>query len=262
MPGNRRGVRLAVMEDMFVVGLVLSLAIGVSLGLLGGGGSTLTVPVLHYVFGVSAHGAIASSLIVVGLTSMVAMVPHARAGHVRWRIGLVFGIASMAAALAGSRIGAALPGQVLLIAFAAVMVVSGIAMLLRTQRALAAPSHEPRMGRIVVLGAGVGLLTGVLGAGGGFIIVPALVIAGGLPVTSAVATSLLVIAMNSVAAYAGMAMHVDLEGGLIAPVVALAVIGTFAGTWIGRRMSPSQLQRSFAYFVIVLGLVIAIAELW
>lgn len=247
---------------MFVLGLVLSLAIGLSLGLLGGGGSTLTVPVLHYVFGVDAHSAIASSLIVVGLTSMAAMVPHARAGHVRWRIGLVFGVASMASALAGSRIGAALPGAVLLVAFASVMVVSGIAMLIRTRRALPAPGHDPRLGRIVLVGAGVGLLTGILGAGGGFIIVPALVIAGGLTVTSAVATSLLVIAMNSIAAYAGMAGHVAFDAGLLAPVVVLAITGTFAGTWIGRRMSPSQLQRSFGYFVIVLGLMIAAAELW
>src|SRR5688572_26795374 len=98
-----------------VVGYVLSLAIGLSLGLLGGGGSTLTVPVLHYVFGAAAHDAIAMSLVVVAITSTIALVPHARAGHVNWRLGTGFGAASMVAAFFGGRIGAAIPGPVLIV---------------------------------------------------------------------------------------------------------------------------------------------------
>ncbi|HET9626044.1 MAG TPA: sulfite exporter TauE/SafE family protein [Kofleriaceae bacterium] len=110
---------------MVVLGLVLSLAIGLSLGLLGGGGSILTVPVLHYTLGFAAHDAIAGSLLVVAVTSSVALVPHARAHHVQWRIGVIFGVASIATAFLGGRLGARLPGGALLVAFAVVMIAAG-----------------------------------------------------------------------------------------------------------------------------------------
>ena len=247
---------------MLAVGLILSLAIGLSLGLLGGGGSILTVPVLHYALGLGVHDAIGASLLVVGVTSSVALVPHARAGHVRWRIGLAFGAASMATAFAGGRLGALLPGTLLIVGFALVMVAAGIAMLLR-----AWASHPVRAGkhiqlpRILAVGLGVGLVTGVLGAGGGFVIMPALTLLGGLAVREAVATSLLVIAMNAFAGVAGSAAHVGLDGGIVAAVTALAIAGSLVGARIGRRLPAHQLQRTFGWFVIVVAVVMLLREL-
>jgi uncharacterized membrane protein YfcA len=244
------------------IGLVLSLVIGLSLGLLGGGGSILTVPVLHYALGLSAHDAIAISLFVVGMTSSVALVPHARAGHVQWRIGLAFGMASMATAFAGGRLGALLPGAALIVAFALVMVAAGVAMLAR-----AAAARQPRTGepvhvpRVAAAGLGVGLVTGVLGAGGGFVIMPALMLLGGLAVREAVATSLFVIAMNSFAGLAGSAAHAQVDGRIVAAVTALAIAGSLVGARIGRRLSAQHLQRTFGWLVIAVAALILLREL-
>src|SRR5690606_10226719 len=149
--------------------LVLSIAIGRSLGLLGGGGSILAVPILAYVAGLDAKEAIAASLFVVGVTSAVGVVSHARAGRVRWRTGLVFGGAAMAGAFGGGLLGGFVPGQILMVAFALMMLATAAAMI-RGRRG----STEPRDGDLPVLtvlaeGLVVGLVTGIVGAGGGFL---------------------------------------------------------------------------------------------
>jgi uncharacterized membrane protein YfcA len=247
---------------VLTVGLVLSLAIGVSLGLLGGGGSTLTVPVLHYAFGIEAHQAIAMSLIVVAATSLVAMIAHARAGRVRWKMGLGFGGSSMAAAYVGGRLGAHLPGAMLIKLFALVMIAAGTAMLLRARRG--ATQMQPgsiHPARIVAVGLGVGLLTGILGAGGGFLIVPALTLAGGLPIAEAIGTSLMVIAMNSLAGLAGAATHASFDLKIAGLVTAIAISGSFLGARIGKRISAQALQRTFGWFVITVALFILVHEL-
>jgi len=247
---------------VFVFGLVLSLAIGVSLGLLGGGGSILTVPVLHYIFGVEPHDAIAMSLVIVGATSAVALVPHVRAKRVCWRVGLVFGASSMVAAFVGGRLGSALPGVVLIPAFAVTMLAAGGGMLLRARYALTACRIEDvRPARVLAIGLGVGLLTGTLGAGGGFVIVPALTLVGGLAIREAVGTSLLVIAMNSFAGLAGTISHARLDGRIVLPVIAIAIGGSLIGARLGGRLSAQQLQRAFGWFVIVVGTLILIREL-
>jgi uncharacterized protein len=250
---------------VIVVGLILALAIGVSLGLLGGGGSILTVPVVHYVLGVPAHDAIAMSLVVVGVTSAVALVPHARAGRVRWPIGLVFGAASMSAAFVGGRLGAAIPGAILITAFAGMMIVAGTAMLTRARRAAppatAATAGALRIEQVLALGLGVGLLTGILGAGGGFVVVPSLILFGGLAMRDAVGTSLLVIAMNSFAGLAGVAAHASIDGRITAAVTAVAAAGSLVGTRAGRRLSATVLQRTFGWFVIAVACSILVAEL-
>jgi uncharacterized membrane protein YfcA len=253
---------LADIDSMVALGLVLSLAIGLSLGLLGGGGSILTVPVLHYALGLGVHDAIGASLFVVGVTSSVALVSHARAGQVRWRTGLAFGIASMSTAFAGGRLGALLPGPVLIAAFALVMVAAGIAMLVRarTPQRFGAAKHA-HLPRVLAAGLGVGLVTGVLGAGGGFVILPALTLLGGLAVREAVGTSLLVIAMNAFAGLAGTAAHVHVDGRIVAAVTALAIAGSLVGARIGRRLPAHHLQRTFGWFVIVVAAVILMREL-
>jgi uncharacterized protein len=246
---------------MLAIGLVLALAVGVSLGLFGGGGSTLTVPVLHYVFSIGAHDAIAMSLVVVTLTSLAALIPHARAGTVQWRSGLILGSTSMVSAFAGARLGAAIPGAVLVIAFAALMFVVGTVMLVRRSRPVDHAASPPRVDRMLATGVGVGLLTGVLGAGGGFIIVPALALVGGLAIREAVATSLLVIAMNSLAALAGTAAHASFHLGVLVPVAAIAMAGSILGMRLGRRFSAHHLQRGFGTFIVIVGAAILLREL-
>lgn len=135
--------------------LVLSLAIGISLGLLGGGGSILTVPVLHYIFAINPHDAIAMSLAVVALTSGFALIPHARTGNVRWKSGLLFGATSMVSAFVGARVGAAIPGIVLVVAFAALMLVVGTAMVFRARRTAPPLPRAASIERMLATGVGV-----------------------------------------------------------------------------------------------------------
>lgn len=237
---------------MLIVAALLSLLIGLSLGLLGGGGSILTLPILVYVLGVEPKTAIAMSLFVVGVTSATGMIAHARAGRVRFRTGLVFGATAMAGAYAGGQVARFLPATALLVAFALVMLVTSIAMM-RGRRAVSATS-DVKVGKVLAIGGAVGVVAGLVGAGGGFLIVPALALFGGLAMPEAVATSLLVIALQSFAGFAGHAGHVHLEWTLVLVVTASAVSGSFLGARLGRGLSPDSLRRGFAWFVLAMGL--------
>lgn len=243
--------------------LLLSLLIGLSLGLLGGGGSILTVPILVYAAGLEAKPAIATSLLVVGVTSAVALLPHARAGHVRWRTGLVFGISGMAGAWAGGALGRFVPGPVLLLLFAAMMVATAVAMWRgRTERPAGAgtsPTHATHW--IVLEGLAVGVVTGLVGAGGGFLVVPALVLFGGLPMPAAVGTSLLVIALKSAAGFAGYAAHVRVDLALATAVTGAAVVGSLVGARATTWLHPDRLRRGFAIFVVGMAAFVVVREL-
>jgi uncharacterized membrane protein YfcA len=234
--------------------LALALLMGVTLGVLGGGGSILTVPILHHVAGLEAKPAIATSLFVVGVASAAALVPRACAGNVRWRTGAVFGAASMAGALAGGSLARFVPGPLLLAGFAAVMLATGVAMwrgpYAGRPAGAASPGRHPV--RIAVDGAVVGAVTGLVGAGGGFLIVPALVLLGGLPMLDAVGTSLLVITLNSAAGFAGYLSHVEIGFGLAVAVSAAALVGSVTGALVSRRVSPERLRRGFAGFVVAM----------
>lgn len=246
---------------MLTLGLLLSTAIGIALGLLGGGGSILTVPTIHYVFGLPAHSAIATSLAVVAITGFVALIPHARAGRVQWRIGLLFGAASMAGSYSAARLAKFLPGTVLLVAFGVVMLVTAVAML--RGRKARAPGDERRISLIAVAlqGVAVGSVAGLVGAGGGFLIVPALVLLAGLPMPQAVATSLLVIVLNSTAGFIGASASVPIHGRVIAIVAGAAVLGSFAGAHLAGRIPAERLRAVFGWFVIVMGVFILAQEL-
>ncbi len=222
-----------------VIALVLSLAMGLSLGLLGGGASILTVPILVHAFGLAPKEAIATSLVVVGTTSAAALVPHLVARRVRLRAGLALGASSMVAAYVAGHLARFVPESVLLVGFAALMLVTALAMLRgrptgREPRersvSLARRDRLEERGRLAsgaVLGIGLvlGTATGLFGAGGGFLAVPALVIFGGLPMAEAAATSLLVITMNSVAGLLGSLGHVSIAWPLAATVSACASPG-------------------------------------
>lgn len=238
---------------MLVLALVLSLLIGVSLGLLGGGGSILTTPILIYALGVEPKAAIASSLLVVGTTSLAAMIQHARAGNVEWKTGLVFGAAGMAGAYGGGVLAGYIPAEVLLGLFALMMFATSIAMF-RGRKETASSGQQQALWKIVAEGLVVGVVTGLVGAGGGFLVVPALALLGGLPMPKAVGTSLLVIALKSFAGYAGHAAHVEIDLQLTALVSAAAVVGSFAGSRLVSLIPPVALRRGFAGFVLAMAI--------
>ncbi len=233
-----------------VLALVLSLLIGISLGMLGGGGSILTLPILVYVLHLEAKPAVATSLLVVGITSLSALVPHARAGRVQVRIGLAFGAASMTGAFLGGKVAHYLPSKALLVTFAVVMLVTGLAMM-RPRPQAKAPAARP-WGRIAVVGLGVGLLTGVLGAGGGFVIVPALALLCGLEMPAAVATSLFVITINSFAGFAGYWGAVAIDWRLAGMVTGAAVVGSVVGAIMASKVKPEHLRGAFAWLVLAM----------
>lgn len=247
--------------------ILLASGIGLLLGLLGGGGSILTVPMLVYVAGLEPKSAIASSLVVVGTTSLAAMANHARLGRVCWKTGALFGVAGMAGAYGGGRVAAFIPGHVLLILFALVMLGTAWAML-RGRRGGDTPENRlpPCPLRLPLLpilfdGLLVGAFTGMVGVGGGFLIVPALNLLGGLPLRAAVGTSLLVIALQSCAALAGYASHVEMDMGLVSAVTCAAVSGGLAGGMLSRHVSGKALRRGFAVAVVAVAAYVLHREL-
>jgi uncharacterized membrane protein YfcA len=234
--------------------VALSVLIGVSLGLLGGGGSILTVPILVYGAGLDPKDGIATSLLVVGATSFAAMLSHARGGRVAWRVGALFGISSMLGAYVGGRVAHFFPARGLLIAFTAMMFVTALAMMRKRKEGDVAKA-EPKPGVPIgaaLIGVGIGLLTGIIGAGGGFVIVPALVLLSGLPMRTAVGTSLLVIAMNSFAGFAGALSHATIHWSLAAAVTAASVCGSLIGASLAGRVKPESLRSGFAWFVLLM----------
>lgn len=241
--------------------LVLAVVVGVTLGLLGGGGSILMVPVLVYVTGLDTKEAIATSLLVVGVTSTTGALSHARAGRVRWRIGAVFGAAGMIGAYAGGRVSELVPGSILLSAFAVMMAITAVAML-RVRRAVnpGAVRDELPAGRVILHGAVVGLVTGLVGAGGGFVVVPALALLGGLPMPVAVGTSLVVITMNSAAGLAGYLSSVSIDWPLAAALTLAAVAGSLLGGLLAGRVDPDRLRRSFGWFVLAMAAFVGLQE--
>jgi uncharacterized membrane protein YfcA len=202
--------------------------------------------------------AIASSLFVVGVTSAAGLVAHARAGRVQWRTGVLFGFAGMAGAYAGGYLRAYIPAKLLMILFGLMMAVTAIAML------RGRPDLEPRTGDLPVLkvlgnGVAVGLVAGVVGAGGGFLIVPALVLRGGLPMPLAIGTSLVVISMQSFGGFVGHLGTIDWP--MTLGVTLSAVVGTVIGGRFVDRISPVALRRGFGVFIIAMSALVFVKEL-
>jgi len=236
--------------------LLLAFPIGVSLGLLGGGGSILTVPVLVYVAGLDPRLAIPASLVSVGTTSLVAAIAHARRKTVDWRRAFAFGGVGLGGAFLGARVGRGFSGRTQLVLFSLLMIVAGVLML-HGRREGAAP-REARPLLVAPLGAGVGFLTGLLGVGGGFMIVPALVLAAGLAMPVAVGTSLVVIAINSAAGFAGHLGSQEVAYGYAAAFTAVCVVGALVGERLGRNVPAATLRKWFGAFVTVLGLALLV----
>ncbi len=247
---------------MIALTVALAVFVGVALGLLGGGGSILTVPLLAYVAGMDAKQAIATSLLVVGVTSAIGAISHARAGRVQWRTGLIFGAAGMAGAYAGGLLARFIPGSVLLIGFAVMMIATAIAML-RGRRTVDGPQGGLTLPvpKIIAEGLVVGLVTGLVGAGGGFLVVPALALLGGLPMPIAVGTSLIVIAMKSFAGLGGYLSSVQIDWTVALAVTAAAVMGAIVGARLTAMVDPDALRKAFGWFVLAMSSVILAQEI-
>jgi uncharacterized membrane protein YfcA len=239
--------------------IALAVLVGISLGLLGGGGSILTVPLLAYIGGMEAKQAIASSLLVVAITSAVGAISHARAGRVRWHTGLAFGAAGTAGAYAGGLLSRFIPGTVLLVGFALIMIAAAVATL-RDRRDVAAADRSLAVIKILLLGLAVGTVTGLMGAGGGFLVVPALAILGGLPMPTAIGTALMVIAMNSFAGFAGHLGSVHIDWVVTAAITAAALAGGLIGARLAALVSPDKLRMAFGWLVLAMSAVLIAQE--
>ena len=245
---------------MIALTIALAVLVGMSLGLLGGGGSILTVPLLAYVAGMDAKPAIATSLLVVGVTSAIGAITHARSGRVRWRVAALFGAAAMAGAYAGGLLARFIPGTALLVAFAAIMIAAGIAML-RGRKDTAADGEQPLpLVKTTLLGVTVGVISGLVGAGGGFLLVPALALLAGLPMPAAVGTSLVVISMQSFAGFAGHLASEHIDWRLAGLVTAAAVLGALIGGRLIAFVDPNTLRKLFGWFVLLMASVMLAEE--
>jgi uncharacterized membrane protein YfcA len=240
-----------------VLDIVLGFAIGLTLGLLGGGGSILTVPALVYLVGQPPAAAVTASLVIVGANSAVGVFLHRAQGTLNWRVALLFGGAGMVTAYAAAGWSRGLSPQLVMSLFALLMLVIG-GLMLASRPAPAGTGVGRGLLLTLVSGAVVGVVTGFLGVGGGFLIVPALVLLVGLPMREAVGTSLVVIAMNSAAGFLGHLGGVTPDFTVIALFIISGLAGTTVGTRFSGRISPEHLRRAFAVFVILLAIVLLI----
>lgn len=255
---------------MLLAALGLGAVIGLVLGALGGGGSVLTVPALVFALGLTAQAATTASLVIVGTTALVAAVGHARSGHVRWRSGLLLAAAGVPASLAGTALNRRVEESVLLLAFAALMLFAAVGMLIQPPKAgadsdgqAAAEGDRSRGRRLLwlrILAAGllIGALTGFFGVGGGFVIVPVLVVALDFPIAAAVGTSLVVIALSAAVALAARIGQADLECAVIAPFTAAAVLASLGGTRLADRLPAKTLTRAFAVLLVLVAVYVAV----
>ena len=241
-----------------LVGYALAALVGLSLGMMGGGGSILTVPIFVYVLHYDPKLAIAMSLPVIGITSLVGAIGHWKARNVNVKTAFEFGVFAMCGAFAGARLARLLTGSVQLTLLASVMLAAAVTMYRssRTGAVKAMPDASPRampVALLIPVALAVGVLTGVVGIGGGFLVVPALVLLARVPMKQAIGTSLLVIAMNSASGFVGYLGHVDVPWTFMFSFTGVAVCGILAGTYFVRFVSQPALKRSFAVFLVVMG---------
>jgi uncharacterized membrane protein YfcA len=263
---------------MILLAYLASLLIGLSLGLLGGGGSILTLPVLVYLFGVGTVEATAYSLFIVGATALASIVPKAKAGHVDFTTALWFGLPSVVAVyLTRAYVMPWIPDPIwsgetwslskstgLMMLFAVLMLAAARGMIAGRKSApkpaVDGMGSAAKIGIVLAEGAGVGFLTGLVGAGGGFLIIPALVLVTGLEMKVAVGTSLTIIAAKSLIGFTGDLGHIDMDWTLLLSVTAVAVCGMVFGSILSKRVASGPLQKAFGWFVLAMGLFILSRE--
>jgi uncharacterized membrane protein YfcA len=243
------------LTETAVIASGIALLIGLSLGLLGGGGSILMVPALVYALGFDVKPAVAMSLFVVGLTSLVGAAAHWRLGNVRLPSAALFSGFAMAGAFAGARLSTFLSGTAQLALLALVMLAASVSMFRRPSPRTEqdGPRVAPRPTLLVPVAIGVGVLTGLLGVGGGFLVVPALAVLARVPMRQAVGTSLVVIALNSASGFVGYLGIVPVDWTFLAGFTAVAAAGALGGAAMMRLVSISALRRSFAVLLLAVG---------
>ena len=249
---------------MQLLGYTLAALMGLLLGLMGGGGSILTVPIFVYVLGFEPRLAIAMSLPVVGGTSLVGAIGHWRAGNVQLKTAAVFGAVAMGGAYFGARLAAFISGSTQLTLLAAVMLAAAISMFKSARQQTVRGDAERDAvrdmptGLLIPVALCVGVMTGVVGIGGGFLVVPALVLLARVSMRQAVGTSLLVIAMNSASGFAGYLGRVQVPWAFMLRFTAVAVVGILAGLYLVRFVSQRALKQAFAVFLVAMGAFILI----
>lgn len=262
---------------MEVVGYIASLLIGISLGLIGGGGSILTVPVMVYLFGLQPVLATSYSLFVVGSTSLVGAFNNLRRGLVNMKAALLFGTSSIATVfLTRKFLVPAIPKNVVtigsvtlteslltMVLFAILMLIASISMI-RSKREQIKESdgdeNHFQLGKLMLYGVSIGLVTGLLGAGGGFLLIPALVFLLKLPMKKAIGTSLMIIALNSLIGFTGDIGHFSIDWFFLLKISLIAIAGIFIGGALGKRLQGEKLKKGFGWFVLVMGLYIIVKE--
>jgi len=249
------------MEFQIVIALILAVGIGLSLGLLGSGGSIITLPVLVYVAGVPVASAVAMSLAIVGGASAAGAWLKHRQGLVHWRAAMLFGVTGMVGAVAGAQFTRLVSPGVLMLIFAALMVVVAGRMLARRGDDAIEPLPDCRPVRCGLAGLAVGVLTGFVGVGGGFLLVPAMILFARLPMALAVGTSLAVIAANSFAGWMGHLGHEPFAWGMTGAFFLAALAGMAAGARLGGRIQAATLRLVFGWFVLAVA-VFVVAKNW
>lgn len=262
---------------MELIGYITAVLIGVSLGLIGGGGSILTVPLLVYVFRLPPVTAVSYSLFIVGITSLTGALDHFRKGQASINLALPLGIVSPATVFFVRKyVVPYIPEQLstvgrlvitksvlTMILFAALMLAAAISMLRKTN-ASQPPKNSVRSirdyFRLGVFGLGIGCVTGFLGAGGGFLIIPALVLLLKLPMKEAVGTSLFIIAVNSLVGFTGDLGHYEIDWAFLIGITVIASIGILIGTQLAKKIPSAKLKRGFGWFVLVMGVYIIVQE--
>lgn len=241
-----------------MLGLALALAVGFVLGLLGGGGSILALPIFLYVFKVPTKSAVAMSLAVVGMSAGVGFLSHWRQGTVNLRVALPFGLLAMVGAFGTAKVAHQVPANVQLTLFV-VFALAAAAFMLRDSLRAAPPSEvtptvPPKFSPVLAIQAfAVGVLTSLIGAGGGFVIVPALVLLAKVPVRSAVGSSLLIIAMNGLSGFVGYIGMVQIDWPLVIEFTGLAAVGAILGTLVAPHVPQRRIKQGFAITILLLG---------
>ncbi|MFA6151255.1 MAG: sulfite exporter TauE/SafE family protein [Chitinophagaceae bacterium] len=261
---------------MEILGYAASVLIGISIGLIGAGGSILAVPILVYLFSVNPQLATSYSLLIVGITSFLGAIRHYTLGNLHFRTAILFAIPSVGTLLLVRHyILPVIPEHIislgnydltkdtfLMVVFAVLMLAASFSMIKRPA-GQSVGSVDPDVFRIVLLGIGVGVVTGFLGAGGGFLIIPALIFFAGLPMKQAVGTSLLIIFLNSIIGFSGdLIKGVQLDFQLLISVTLIAIIGMFIGTQLSKKIAGEKLRPAFGWFVLIMGIYIIFRELF
>lgn len=262
---------------MDTIGYIASLFIGISLGLIGGGGSILTVPVLVYLFRVDVAVATVYSLFIVGVTSVAGSFSYFRKGFVHLKTALIFGIPSIISVfITRTYIVPAIPEEIisvggfiitkdimLMLVFAVLMIFASYSMIKKCTGDDCFPSEDEKVKNTAVIlhGALVGFVTGLIGAGGGFLIIPALVGLLKLDIKKAIGTSLFIISLNSLFGFGVSVSQFVIEWNLILKILGLAIAGVFIGSWLSTKIQGKKLKPAFGWFVLVMGVYIIIKEI-